>query len=162
MATTTTIPNRPRRRSQQPRVSVRAPETVGERDREDRVYREFYEERGNRLDLLTAALVGLSVGAGLTFLLRRGPDGERPFTPLMLGVGRGAGWAGRRAARLGTLGRWAADRGGDMLDRFPRGEIREHIGDYIGRAREAIDDAVSCELRDLRRAVRRQRRHLGL
>ena len=85
------------------------------------------------------------------------------MSPVMRGVGRGANWAGRHAARLGVSGaRWAADRGEAMWDRIPREEIRDHVTDYMGRARDAIDDAVESELKDLRRAIRRQRKRLGL
>lgn len=144
---TTAAPNQPRRRSQQPRVSVR--ERENGRDAE--------------YDLLTAALIGATIGAGLTFMLRRGPSGRRPAAPIMVGMSRGAGWAGKHALRLGTRGaRWAADRGEDLWDRVPRDEIREHVSDYMGRAREAIDDAVESELKMLRRAIRRQRKRLGL
>src|SRR3954447_22900924 len=95
---TTVAPNRPRRRSQQPRVSVRASEPV--------------EGHDNEYDLLTAALIGATIGAGLTFMLRRGPTGRRPMMPMLEGMGRGANWAGRRAARLGVVGaKWAAKRG---------------------------------------------------
>ena len=153
---TTAIPNRPRRRSQQPRASVRVREAGGGHESE--------------YDLLTAALIGATIGAGLTYLLRRGPSGRRPVLPLVESVGRGAGWAGRHAARLSGVGaRWAAERGGEAWDRIPRDEIREHLGDYrdnvgeyMGRAREAIDDAVASELDDLRKAVRRQRKRLGV
>jgi hypothetical protein len=114
-------------------------------------------------DLLTAALIGATIGAGITFMLRRGPGGNRPVSPMLATVGRGATWAGRRAAKLGVAGaKWAADRGEDAWERIPRDEIREHVSDYLGRAREAIDDAVETELRDLRKAVRRQRRRLGI
>jgi hypothetical protein len=137
-------------------VSVRAREARGERDAE--------------YDLLTAALIGMTIGAGLTFMLRRGPSGRRPVMPVMEGVGRGATWAGRKAARAGAVGaRWTAKRGSEMWDRIPRDEIREHVSDYrdqvseyLGRAREAIDDVVESELKDLRRAVRRQRKRLGV
>lgn len=119
--------------------------------------------RESEYDLLTAALIGATIGAGLTFLLRRGPSGHRPMAPMLVGMGRGAAWASRRAAKLGVTGaRWAADRGGAAWDRIPRDEIREHVSEYLGRAREAIDDAVESELHDLRRAVRRQRRRLGI
>ncbi len=153
MATTVAAPSQPRRRSQQPRVSVR----VREDERE--------EEGGHdhEYDLLTAALIGATIGAGLTWMLRRGPSGQRPMTPMLKGMGRGANWAGRRAAKLGVAGaRWAADRGNDAWERIPRDEIREHVSDYMGRARELIDDAVDFELKDLRRAVRRQRKRLGI
>lgn len=148
---TTVAPNRPRRRSQQPRVSVRAPEAaVG-------------DGHDNEYDLLTAALIGATIGAGLTYMLRRGPSGRRPVVPLVTGVGRGASWAGKRAARLGTAGaKWAAHQGGQAWDRIPRDEIREHVSDYVGRARETIDDVVEAELKSLRRAIRRQRKRLGV
>ena len=145
MATTATL-TQPRTR--QPRVSVRAP-------RDDGHEQEF--------DLLTAALIGATIGAGITLLLRRGPSGSRPLSPVMRGIGMGAGWAGRRAAKIGAKSaRWAAERGEEMWDRIPRDEIREHVSDYMTRARDAIDDAVASELKDLRRAVRRQRKRLGV
>jgi hypothetical protein len=130
-------------------VSVRAQEPAGAHE--------------NEYDLLTAALIGATIGAGLTFMLRRGPSGRRPVMPMMEGVGRGASWAGRRAAKAGVAGaRWAASQGESAWDRIPRDEIREHVSDYMGRARSAIDDAVASELQDLRRAVRRQRKRLGI
>jgi hypothetical protein len=61
----------------------------------------------------------------------------------------------QHALKLGTpRRRWAADRGEDLWDRVPRDEIREHVSDYMGRARETIDDAVEAELKMLRRAIR--------
>ena len=41
-------------------------------------------------------------------------------------------------------------------------DLREQVSDYVGRAREAIDDAVESELKDLRRAIKRQRKRLGI
>src|SRR2546430_14258262 len=35
------------------------------------------------LPILTAALIGAAVGAGITLLLRRGPSGRRPAGPLI-------------------------------------------------------------------------------
>ncbi len=117
----------------------------------------------NEYDLLTAALIGATIGAGLTFMLRRGPTGRRPMSPVMRSMGRGASWAGHHAARLGSAGaRWTARRGHDAWDAVPRDEIRDRVGDYVGRAREAIDDVVESELDDLRRAIRRQRKRLGI
>ena len=143
---TTTVPNRPRRRSQQPRVSVRASAGAAP----DTEY-----------DLLTAALIGLVIGAGVTFMVRRGPSGRRPASPLLSGAARGASWAGRHAARMGSAGaRWAADRGEDLWDRSE--DLRDQVSDYVGHAREAIDDAVEAELKDLRRAIKRQRKRLGI
>ena len=114
-------------------------------------------------DLLTAALIGMTIGAGLTFMLRKGPSGKRPVSPMMEGMGVGAMWAGRHAARLGKRGaRWARDRGEDAWDAIPRDEIREHVSDYMSRAHDAIDEAVQSELHDLRRSLRRQRKRLGI
>lgn len=150
MATTVT-PNQPRRRPrpQQPRVSAQDREVSGGHE--------------NEYDLLTAALIGITIGAGITFMLRRGPSGSRPVSPVVRGVARGASWAGRNAAKLGTAGaHWTAKRGEAAWDRIPRDEIRDTVTDYAGRAREAIDDVVETEMKDLRRAIRRQRKRLGI
>jgi len=90
--------------------------------------------------------------------------------PMMEGVGRGTRWAGKKAAYAGRQGaRWTAKRGSELWDSIPRDEIREHVADYrdqvsdyLGRAREAIDDVVESELKDLRRGLRRQRKRLGI
>jgi hypothetical protein len=127
--------------------------------------REDRDAPGNdqEYDLLTAALIGITIGAGVTYLLRRGPSGRRPMSPVFDGMGRGASWAGRKAARYGKQGaKWAAGRGEALWDSVPRDAIRDHVSDYAGRAREAIDDAVESELHDLRRAIRRQRKRLGV
>jgi hypothetical protein len=154
MATTATPnQNRPRRRSQQPRASapVRADRAAGD------------EGNDHEYDLLTAALIGVTIGASVTYLLRRGPSGRRPVSPVVDGIGRGAMWAGRKAAKNGRRGaRWAAERGEELWDRVPRDQIRDQVTDYVGRAREAIDDLVESELHDLRRAIRRQRKRLGV
>jgi hypothetical protein len=71
----------------------------------------------------------------------------------------GARWTGARGKRAA---RWAAERGEDLWDAIPREEIAEQLGDYASAAREAIDGAVRSEIRDLRRAVRRQRKRLGI
>jgi hypothetical protein len=42
------------------------------------------------------------------------------------------------------------------------GRLRRNVADYVGTAREAIDDAVESELKDLRRSIRRQRKRLGV
>lgn len=128
-----------------------------------RVRDENGDAREAEFDLLTAALIGATIGGALMFMLRRGPSGNRPLVPMLLGMGRGAGWTGKQAARIGAKGaRWAAERGEGLWDRIPRDDIREHVSDYMTRAREAIDDVVESELTDLRRAVRRQRKRLGI
>jgi hypothetical protein len=74
-------------------------------------------------------------------------------------TGRGlrtAGVAGVRGAK------WLGDRGEELWDRVPRDEIVNRVEGYLETAREAIDDAVSNEVKDLRKAIRRRRRKLGL
>jgi hypothetical protein len=123
-----------------------------------------------QFDLLTAALIGVAVGASATLLFSRGPRGVRPVVPMMKAAGRGAKWAGLAGAEgamwLGKRGASgvrrgasaAADAGEELWDAVPREEIQE----YVEHARGKINDAVEQELRELRRAVRRQRKRIGL
>jgi hypothetical protein len=41
-------------------------------------------------------------------------------------------------------------------------QVRRSVAEYAGSAREAIDDAVESELKDLRRSIRRQRKRFGV
>ena len=161
MATTAT-PRRPRTMSRD-RGSVRGP--GGARENEDSTAG-LGRGRGaadEQYDLLTAALIGVAIGVGTTLLVRRGPSGARPLSPMLRGAAKGAKWAGVGAARLGARGAsWARDTGSDLWEKIPRDEIRDHVRDYLGKAHEAIDDVVETELRDLRRALRRQRKRLGI
>lgn len=114
-------------------------------------------------DLLTAALIGVAIGVGTTLLVRRGPSGSRPVSPMLRNAARGAKWAGLGAARLGARGAsWARDTGSELWERIPRDEIRDHVREYLGKAHDTIDDVVESELRDLRKALRRQRKRLGI
>lgn len=108
---------------------------------------------------MTAALLGVAIGVGTTLLLRRGPSGSRPVSPLV----RGAARAGREAAKAtGRGARWAGRQGAEVLDHVPFEKVEEQMRDYLSRAREAIDDAVDSQLHDLRRSLRRQRRRFGV
>jgi hypothetical protein len=142
---------------------------------------ELDEEREQQFDLLTAALIGAAVGAGITLLVRRGPSGRRPVGPLVRYAGRGAAlagiaglegakWAGGRAVEGA---RWAAprarrgfntavERGGELIDRIPVDDMIEQVREYADTARDAINDVVKDELNDLRKAVRRQRKRIGI
>jgi hypothetical protein len=113
------------------------------------------ESRDAQYDLLTAALLGLAIGAGTTLLLRRGPSGRRPIGPAWRAARKGAVLAGRGA-------RFAWDRGADAWDRIPHEEIGEKVRDYFDSARESIDDFVESELKDLQRAIRKRRKRLGI
>ena len=138
----TTIPMTPKRG---PRVRESAPVGAGGREAQ--------------YDLLTAALIGAAIGATATLLLRRGPSGTRPVTPVM----RGAKWAGRGAAAAGMAGaRWAREHGGELIDQIPTERIEREVRETVGEARDRINGLVQHELRDLRKAIRRQRRRLGV
>lgn len=107
--------------------------------------------------------MGMAVGAGITYMLRRGPSGRRPIAPMFRGAGRAVAWAGRNAWTAGRRGAsWAGDRGEELWEQIPRDEIRRGVSRRVSAAREAIDDAVESEIRSLRKAVRRRRKQLGL
>jgi len=83
---------------------------------------------------------------------------------------RGARWAGERAAEGA---RWAAprarrgfdtavERGSDLIDRIPFDDAVEQVREYVDTARAAINDVVKDELSDLRKAVRTQRKRIGI
>ena len=142
---------------------------------------ELDENREHQFDLLTAALIGAAVGAGLTLLVSRGPSAARLAAPLMRQAGRGARiagvagmggarWAGDRAAEGA---RWAAprarrgfkqavERGEELIDRVPVDDMVEQMRDYMESARDAINNVVKDELDDLRKAVRKQRKRIGV
>lgn len=105
----------------------------------------------------------MALGAGLTFMLRRGPSGKRPISPAISGAGRGLAWAGKHAWKAGRDGAsWAGDRGGEMWEKVPRDEIRDGVSRGLAHAKESVDEVVEAELRALRRAIRRRRKQLGL
>ena len=145
---TTALPRRPRTTPRAPASDREAVGAIGPDD---------------QYDLLTAALIGVAIGVGTTLLLRRGPAGRRPISPMLSGAARGAKWAGVGAARMGARGAsWAKDAGEELWDRVPRDEIRHQVSDYVSRAHDAIDSVVESELRDLRRTIKRQRKRLGI
>lgn len=105
----------------------------------------------------------------MTLLLRSGPKG-RPIGPVMRAAGRGAKWAGAMGLTAGGVGaryagrgaRWLADEAEELWDRVPTEEIGERVGEMLSSAKDRIDETVESELSDLRKAIRRQRRKLGL
>jgi hypothetical protein len=101
-------------------------------------------------DLLTAALLGVAIGVGATLLLRRGPSGRRPIAIGASGATLPLRLAGRQVA--GVFSEPPSRR--DVIER--------QVRSFMQTARDRIDDAVESELRDLRGAVKRQRRRLGL
>src|SRR5258708_2863997 len=155
--TPTSRRRRPRKRSSTMATTIPMQPKRGPRVRES--VRGGADTRDAQYDLLTAALIGAAIGATATLLLRRGPSGERPMSPLM----RGAGRAGRVAYKAGRRGAaWARETGGELADHIPMDRIERDVRDTVGTARERIDGFVQHELRDLRRALRRQRRKMGI
>lgn len=143
---------------------------------------DFDDDREEQFDLLTAAVIGVAIGAGIALLVRRGPSGNRPLRPVLDAVGRGAKWSGTmglegarwagdtippyaRRARKGAVrgARWAREHSEPLLERLPAlDEVTDTVRDYVDAAREAINETVEHEARDLRKAIRRQRKRIGI
>jgi hypothetical protein len=103
-----------------------------------------------------ATLAGLAGLGGARWAGERGLEGARWAGDRAI---EGARWAGPRAKR-GL--RTAMERGGELVDRIPVDDMVEQVRDYVDTARDAINDVVKDELDDLRKAVRRQRKRIGI
>ena len=102
--------------------------------------------RDTEYDLLTAALIGAAVGAGITILLHHLPGGSGGG--LLERFGQRGDAMVERGARHGR--KWGADKLDDVSER-------------VDGAKEALRDAVEREVvRGVRRAVLRQRKRFGL
>ncbi|MGZ8492433.1 MAG: hypothetical protein ACXWZS_09550 [Gemmatirosa sp.] len=88
-------------------------------------------------DLLIAALLGAAVGAGVGLLAARAMADEEP-------------------AVLRTARRVRRSAGRALHD------APSAVGNLASDARRAVEEAVERELREMRRAMRRRRRELGL
>ena len=53
-------------------------------------------------------------------------------------------------------------RGEELIESIPVDDIAEGVREYVDGAREAINDVVRAEMNDLRKAVRRQRKRIGI
>jgi hypothetical protein len=107
--------------------------------------------------------MGMALGAGITFMLRRGPSGRRPISPALEGAGRGLKWAGKGAWKAGSRGaKWAGDQGEELWEKVPRDEISRGVRRGYESAKGSLDDMVESELKSLRKAIRRRRKQLGL
>jgi hypothetical protein len=71
----------------------------------------------------------------------------------------GARWAGKQSRR-GY--RAARERGEDLVESIPVDELADSVREYVDGAKEAINDVVRSEMNDLRKAVRRQRKRIGI
>lgn len=110
-------------------------------------------------DVLLAIGVGLALGAGLALVARERARRRRPMARLERFARSGVKEA-RRLRDRGT--RWALEKGESIRDGVPVSEIGDSVADYLETARQSIDDAVNREIRDLRRAIRRERKRLGV
>jgi hypothetical protein len=71
--------------------------------------------------------------------------------------------ASKKASRFRkSVGSQASEGAEWVRDHLSPSDARSEMSRYMGEARERISDAVEEELRDLRRAIRRQRRKLGV
>jgi hypothetical protein len=48
------------------------------------------------------------------------------------------------------------------VEAIPVDDIADSVREYVDGAREAINDVVRSEMTDLRKAVRRQRKRIGI
>jgi len=120
------------------------------------------ETADEQLDLLTAALLGAAIGAAAGFVLRPRPKRSR-LVRAVENAERAGRDAGKSAGRFRKrVGRQAVEGAGWVREHVAPADPRREIGRYMGEARERISDAVEEEIRDLRRAIRRQRRKLGV
>ncbi|HEY7898321.1 MAG TPA: hypothetical protein VIC03_07890 [Gemmatimonadaceae bacterium] len=121
------------------------------------------------LDLLTAALIGLTVGVGVTMLFRRRPAPRTALSKGMELAGRGARMAAlagtessRMAGKAAEGARRGYNRGKEWAEDLSLDGVGEQLHDYFEAAKGAIEDTVSGELQDLRKSIRRRRRRLGI
>jgi gas vesicle protein len=103
-------------------------------------------EREEQYDLLTAALIGVALGAAAALLVNAAVPRDTPTRRMRKAVRRG-GKVMRRGGRAALAAPEA---------------VRHQLGEYLDSAREAIADTVESELKDLRKSIRRQRRRLGV
>ncbi|HEX6632231.1 MAG TPA: YtxH domain-containing protein [Gemmatimonadaceae bacterium] len=103
-------------------------------------------DRDAQYDLLTAALIGVAVGAGAALLISASMPHRPPPTPMRRAWRKGA----KVVRKQGVMGLVAPE------------ALRDQVKDYLDSARDTVTDTVESELKDLRRAIRRQRRRLGL
>lgn len=110
-------------------------------------------------DVLLAIGVGLAVGAGIALVARERARRRRPMARLERFARSGVKEA-RRLRDRGT--KWALEKGEALRDGVPVSDIGDSVADYLETARQSIDDAVNREIRDLRKAIRRERKRLGV
>lgn len=110
-------------------------------------------------DVLLAIGVGLALGAGIALVARERARRRRPMARLERFARSGVKEA-RRLRDRGT--KWALEKGEALRDGVPVSDIGDSVADYLETARQSIDDAVNREIRDLRKAIRRERKRLGV
>lgn len=133
--------------------------THARRGRKSGIARRWTKQSELPANLLVAIGVGLAIGAGVALAVRERSRRQRPLARLERAARRRL----KDANRVGERGaKWAARHGDALRDRVPVDELKESVAAYLAAARQTIDDAVSAELRDLRKAVRHRRKRLGV
>jgi uncharacterized protein YoxC len=133
-----------RTRGASSRASARDEDTMSDEPRDT--------ESEETATLVTAAIIGAAIGAGLGLLASRVMDDDVSVMVRSArkrvgrGVRRGSAAAGALGASAGSAVRGAG----------------ETVGDFATRARDTFEDMLQREVRQLRKAARRQRRRLGL
>jgi hypothetical protein len=124
------------------------------------------EGREEQYDLLTAAILGAAIGAGATLLVRAmTPRRKRVRLPAAIAMmgGRELASGAKTARKAGRRGsEWVREQAESVADGLAPRKLERQLHRYLRNARRTIDDTVASELHDLRRALRRQRRRLGL
>jgi hypothetical protein len=108
-------------------------------------------------ELLAATVVGVLAGAGIALLVRQSRGKRRRVDRAL---DRLPSPRGRR--RGGRRDRHAAERAATLLGRLPLEGVGEALGAQLAAARAAIDEVVAEEVKDLRKAIRQQRKRLGV
>ncbi|HEY0971141.1 MAG TPA: hypothetical protein VGE02_09255 [Gemmatimonadales bacterium] len=101
-------------------------------------------DRESQYDLLTAAVLGVALGAAATLLIGAGMRRPEPH-PIRSAIARS--------------GRQGLKRAGSALS---PDTMRLQVAELMDSARDAVTDAVESELKDLRRSIKRKRRRLGI
>lgn len=116
--------------------------------------------RDHETEIAIAATV--LIGAGICVAMMMRPK-RHPLRTKMMHAGeegikrvRGAGKKAVKKARKGL------DHGMDLLEDLPIDDIGDQLQDYLESAKQAIEDTISGELKDLQRSIRRRRRRMGI
>lgn len=124
--------------------------------------------RDHETELAIAAAVVITAGVVCAIMMSRRK--QHPIQRKMKHARKKVRKAGElgldRAKVLGTAATKRAkrglERGADLLEDLPIDDIGDQLHEYLETAREAIEDTVRGELKDLQKSIRRRRKRLGI